>query len=76
MSEELEQVTEEQELSEELDVLSKSENQESLKTLVLNHVLINHPKVLITPHNAFNSQEALTKIDKTTIENINSLLLK
>ena len=70
----LDVLEEEQELSEELDVLSKSENQESLKTLVLNHVLINHPKVLITPHNAFNSQEALTKIDKTTIENIQRFL--
>lgn len=64
----------ETELTEELAVISKKENQESLKTLVLNHVLMNNPKVLITPHNAFNSQEALEKIDRTTIENIKSFL--
>lgn len=64
----------EAELSEELAVISKKENQESLKTLVLNHVLMNHPKVLITPHNAFNSKEALEKIDKTTIENIKTFI--
>jgi D-lactate dehydrogenase len=70
----LDVLEEEQELTEELAVLNKSENQENLKTLVLNHVLINHPKVLITPHNAFNSQEALTKIDRTTIENIENFI--
>lgn len=70
----LDVLEEEQELTEELAVLNKSENQENLKTLVLNHVLMNHPKVLITPHNAFNSQEALTKIDNTTIENIQNFI--
>lgn len=70
----LDVLEEEAELSEELAVLNKKENQDSLKTLVLNHVLINHPKVLITPHNAFNSREALTKIDRTTIENIQSFI--
>lgn len=41
-----------------------------LKTILENHVLINQPNVIITPHNAFNSQEALIKILDTTIENI------
>lgn len=42
----------------------------NLKTILENHILINHPKVIITPHNAFNSKEALTRILDTTIENI------
>jgi len=33
-----------------------------------------NPKVLITPHNAFNSIEALRRIDNTTIENIQAFL--
>ncbi len=70
----LDVLEEERELTEELAVLSKKENEDNLKTLVLNHVLINHPKVLITPHNAFNSREALVKIDATTIENIQSFI--
>jgi len=45
-----------------------------LKTALENHILINQPNVIITPHNAFNSQEALTRILDTTIENIKSFL--
>jgi D-lactate dehydrogenase len=28
------------------------------------------PRVLVTPHNAFNSREALENILKTTVENV------
>lgn len=45
-----------------------------LKTLLEEHILLEHPQVIITPHNAFNSAEALTRILDTTIENINSFL--
>ena len=41
-----------------------------LKAVLENHILINHPDVIITPHNAFNSKEALQRILDTTIENI------
>ena len=43
-----------------------------LKTMLENHILINQPNVVITPHNAFNSKEALIRILDTTIENIKS----
>ena len=43
-----------------------------LKTLLAEHMLIQQPNVLITPHNAFNSAEALIRILDTTIENINA----
>lgn len=45
-----------------------------LKTALENHILINQPNVIITPHNAFNSQEALTRILDTTIDNIKAYL--
>jgi D-lactate dehydrogenase len=32
------------------------------------------PNVLITPHNAFNSKEAVERILNTTIENIKSFI--
>jgi D-lactate dehydrogenase len=70
----LDVLEEEDEMNEEISVLAKKESDENLKTLVLNHVLINHPKVLITPHNAFNSREALERIDKTTVENIDAFV--
>lgn len=46
----------------------------NLKTALENHILLNQPNVLITPHNAFNSREALTSILDTTIENIKSFI--
>ena len=67
----LDVLEEEKELTEEVAVLSDLyTKQVDLKTLVYNHILINHPKVLYTPHNAFNSIEALMRIAKTTAENI------
>jgi D-lactate dehydrogenase len=39
-----------------------------------NHILMKMPNVLITPHNAFNSKEAIEKILMTTIENIKKFL--
>jgi len=45
-------------------------DKEWLKTIVEQHVLINSSQVVVTPHNAFNSREALQRILDTTIENI------
>ena len=71
----LDVLEEEKELSEEGAILtSEFRDSVDLKNLVYNHILINHPKVLITPHNAFNSEEALDRITKTTINNINSFM--
>ena len=41
-----------------------------MQTLVQNHVLIENPLVLVTPHSAFNSNEALMRILETTIKNV------
>ena len=41
-----------------------------LKVVLGNHILLAQPNVIITPHNAFNSKEALTRILDTTVENI------
>jgi len=43
-----------------------------LKTLEENHLLLKLPQVLITPHNAFNTHEAMRRILDTTIKNIKS----
>jgi len=45
-----------------------------LRTTLMNNMLIDHPKVIVTPHNAFNSTEALQRIIQTTIENIKGFL--
>lgn len=45
-------------------------NEALLKTTLENHYLIEHPGVVITPHNAFNTEEAIKRILDTTVENI------
>ena len=48
----------------------------NLKTVLASHVLIDMPNVIITPHNAFNTKEALQRILDTDVENIKSFLEK
>lgn len=50
--------------------VKSSETAEHLKTLLQDHVLIDHPKVAYTPHIAFFSKEAKHEILNTTVENI------
>lgn len=45
--------------------------EQEIKSFLANHVLMKMDNVLITPHTAFNTQEALERILDTTIENIN-----
>lgn len=45
-----------------------------LQTLVRNHMLVSRDDVIITPHNAYNSVEAVEKIFETTISNIQGFL--
>lgn len=71
----LDVLEDEKEMQEEIEVLTNEFNKNTdYETLVLNHVLLNHPKVLITPHNAFNSGEALARITSTTIQNIEGFM--
>lgn len=45
-----------------------------LGTIVRNHLLIARNDVIITPHIAFNSREAVERILATTVENINGFV--
>ena len=40
----------------------------------LNHSLLNRDSVVITPHIAFNSREAVQRILETTLENVRAYL--
>lgn len=71
----LDVLEEETEIKEELELLVKPElKTEEIKTLWQNHILMKMSNVLITPHNAFNSKEAVERILKTTIENIKAFV--
>jgi len=43
---------------------------EDFKALVANHVLLRFPNVIVTPHNAYNTDAALERIIATTVANI------
>lgn len=72
----LDVLEEELAIKEEKELLCQtSKNPETLNTLLQNHILIQDPRVIITPHNAFNSKEALQRILDTTAENIKNYIL-
>lgn len=61
----------EADIKDELEFLSKkTSSEEKLKTVLYDYLLIRMDNVLITPHIAFNSKEAMGRIVNTTIENI------
>jgi D-lactate dehydrogenase len=71
----LDVLEEENEIKEELELLvSKEVKEEEIKTMWADHILMKMPNVLITPHNAFNSKEAIERILNTTIDNIKSFI--
>ena len=71
----LDVLEEEGETKDELNTLSLGHpKEEELKIMLRNHMLMKMPNVLVTPHNAFNSQEAMERILKTTLDNINGYL--
>lgn len=62
-------------IKEEKELLTKPfQKQCNLKTVLEDHLLLQDPRVLITPHNAFNSEEALRRILDTTVDNIQAYL--
>jgi D-lactate dehydrogenase len=64
----------EQFISEEQEMLRSTHPAEVLRQIVRDHVLLRHENVVFTPHNAFNSREALLRILDTTAENIRGFL--
>src|SRR3989339_1637901 len=49
-------------------------NPEEVRRTLMENVLIDHPNTIITPHNAFNSTEALKRIIDTSLDNIKAFL--
>lgn len=45
-----------------------------LKALVANHVLLRFPNVIVTPHNAYNTDGAIRRIIETTLGNIEAFI--
>ncbi len=67
----LDVLEEESHIKEERQILSPEfRNEVDLHRMLTEHILIHLPNVIVTPHNAFNSKEALQRILDTTIENV------
>ncbi len=67
----LDVLEEEGELNDETALLTAPHpNEGAIRTALENHYLIEHPRVIVTPHLAFNTQEAIERILNTTVENI------
>lgn len=61
-------------LKDEFGYLSGENKDADPKAVIAGHILFDLPNVIVTPHNAFNTQEALERILDTTAENIKSFL--
>jgi D-lactate dehydrogenase len=61
-------------VAEEAELLSRSYDLDTLRAVVQSNALLRMPNVIITPHNAFNSVEALRRIIRATVENIHAFL--
>jgi len=71
----LDVLEEEGDLQEELVFLSKGHPKEGeLQTLLDDHMLMKMPNVLVTPHMAFDSVEALQRILNTTISSVKGFI--
>ncbi|HUD20756.1 MAG TPA: NAD(P)-dependent oxidoreductase [Candidatus Saccharimonadales bacterium] len=61
-------------LKEEKQFMSPYFKLKDYQTALIDHALMRHPKVLVTPHNAFNSREALRNILDTTVKNLEGMM--
>lgn len=68
-------VTEDEELVESVAMVSSTKpTKDDLQEVLSYHLLRDRDDVVFTPHNAFNTKEAIGRIIGTTIENINSFI--
>ncbi|MFB6175421.1 MAG: NAD(P)-dependent oxidoreductase [Candidatus Nanohalobium sp.] len=66
----LDVLEEEAYIEDDIEQLSKLEDRRDIETVLEDHVLMDRDDVLITPHNGFNSVEAMQRIEDMTVENI------
>jgi D-lactate dehydrogenase len=57
-------------IEEDIEMLGDLEEECDPKMILEDHLLMERDDVIVTPHNAFNSKEALERIEATTIENL------
>ena len=64
-------------IKEESEILTKGFDAKcDMRTMLQNHILMERDNVIVTPHNAFNSKEAIQRILETTVLNIHSFIIR
>jgi len=61
-------------IKEEKMLVHKGFDKADLKTMLQEHMLIEYDNIIMTPHNAFNSEEALKRILDTTVDNVKAFI--
>jgi D-lactate dehydrogenase len=64
----------EPEMKEDWEVIAREYKEDQLKSIIMNHKLIERDDVIVTPHNAFNTREAINRILETTKTNIEAFI--
>lgn len=59
-------------MEDDIEMLGELDEKCDPRTLLQGHILMGRDDVLVTPHNAFNSREAMHRIADTTLENLRS----
>ncbi|HWA63217.1 MAG TPA: hydroxyacid dehydrogenase [Caulobacteraceae bacterium] len=70
----LDVLAEEPSIREEAELVASGRPQAGLMAVLADHVLLNSPQVVVTPHSAFNTREAVDRIAQTTLANIRGFL--
>ncbi|MDO8426629.1 MAG: NAD(P)-dependent oxidoreductase, partial [Deltaproteobacteria bacterium] len=70
----LDVLPEEPSIREEAELLRSIALKKPLEALLADHILLRLRNVYITPHNAFNTREAVKRILDTTVDNIASYI--
>lgn len=55
--------------------LLKNRNKKEWETFLQNHILLKNNNVIVTPHSAFYTKEALERVLKITIDNLNAFAI-
>jgi D-lactate dehydrogenase len=71
----LDVLEEERNLKEEVEVMVTRKPDVDYELLTANHILIDMPNVVVTPHVAFETVEAMREIERVTAETISSFLM-
>jgi D-lactate dehydrogenase len=54
--------------------ITQKTSAKEIELSLMENIIIDHPNTIVTPHNAFNSAEALKRIMDTSIENVEGFL--